>query len=262
MKPCAFRSRSILGFFLVVLLSGIAACNGSGTNNSGTDTGSSSSPTSAQFTALQVQVNSLQSSVATLQAQNDELKATESADQSLIKRIALLGHVPGASAYSTKQKGQDRTLAITESVSFGPCPDMGVHIGDSQSDPLYATVESFKQCTGYEYGAIVETGAITKSIVLWFDGSNCTGNMYEAENDGGYNRQVLQNGVVFTSPVDGTTELMVAGGQVGSVVTLQSNFSGGSCNTGVTEIQTSYIVTPNNVDVTGVPAAVPANFIL
>lgn len=253
-------SRWTMFGLLMFSLGAIVACNGS-------STASSDGPTLAQFDALQSHVNALSSTVSTLkstvtalQSDNISLLATVTADHALLARVAVVGHAPsGATVARNSTMGANQIMSTT--ISYGPCADMGVHIGDGQPDALNTTVENFKQCTNYEYGAIVQTGAISQPFALWFDGLNCTGNMYEAENDGGYNRQVLQNGVVFNSPVDGTTELMVTGGQTGQTVTLLSNYSSHSCNNG-TESQTAYAVTPNNVNVSGVPVAVPANFVL
>lgn len=234
---------------LVVLLLGLisCACNSSGnsSNNSQTapaDTGPNNVQT--ELTALQNQVNKLQESIAALQATNSSLEAELSADETKLGKIALLGHQLGTST------------------SYGPCSDMGVLLGSNQVDALTATIEDFRQCTGYEYGVVVENGTIAKPIELWFDGVNCTGNMFEAENDGGYNRQVLQNGVVFMSPVDGVTELMVSSGQTGSTTALQSNFSAGTCNSPANETQIAYSVSMNSLNITGVPSSVPADYIL
>lgn len=261
-------SRWTMFGLLMFSLGAIVACNGSSTASTTGTTG----PTMAQFNALQAQVTGLSSTVtslqsivttlqtdnATLQSDNTSLSATVTADHALLARIAVVGHAPNTAV--VRGNSPQTTHSTQSTVSYGPCPDMGVHIGDGQPDPLNASVENFKQCTGVEYGAVVQTGAIAEPFALWFDGTNCTGNMYEAENDGGYNRQVLQNGVVFNSPVDGTTELFVAPGQTGQSVTLQSNYSGGHCNNGA-ETQISYSVILNDVNTSGVPAFVPSNFV-
>lgn len=260
MNMLGINFKSIAGFIFAFSLGVIAACNGSGY----ADNSSGSGPTMAQFTALQNQVDALQKSDTQLQTDDKTLQARLTADEATLGKIALLGHQPDTNSDFTRRTNaiSHEASAIAQAISYGPCNDMGVFMGVSQPDPLTATIEYFKQCTGYEYGAVVETGAIAKPVVLWFDGANCTGNMFEAEDDGGYNRQVLQNGVVFISPLDGTTELMVAAGQTGRSTVLLSNFTGGACNSGAMETQTSYHVTINNLSITGVPSVVPTNFIL
>lgn len=250
----------------------VSACGGSGTSSSSApqpDSGYATLQTQLvslqnEVSALQNQVGSLQVTITALQASNSVLVNELNSDEIQLSKISLLGHQPSTSLLSIKGTSviRSRVSGVTQTISYGPCTDMGVLIGTGQLDSLSTTTENFRQCTGYEYGAVVETGVITKPFELWFDGANCTGNMYEAGNDGGYNRQVLQDGVVFMSPIDGVTELMVAAGQQGTTTTLLSNFSSGSCNSGTIEIQTAYPVTPNELNITGVPSAVPANFIL
>lgn len=216
-----------------------------------------------QSTTLRSQLNDFQENIATLQTTDSSFAQELNLDEAKLRKITLLGHQPDIVTARTNRASRSFNVGLDtiQSISFGPCSDMGVFIGSGQMDSLTATVENFRQCTGYEYGAIVETGVIIKPFALWFDGANCTGNMFEAENDGGYNRQVLQNGVVFVSPIDGSTALMVEAGQSGKITTLLSNFSGGGCNSAAVEIQIAYRVTPNDLGITGVPPAVPANFI-
>jgi len=248
-------------------LGAVSSCGGGGDANGSSPAG----PSMTQFSALQAAVSELQTEVAALKTGNaglqTEYAASEArltADETLLAKIALLGHQPGMNSVASWHAAglEHHAPAGTQSFSYGPCSDMGVLVGNNQADALTATVEEFRQCTGYEYGVVVDTGAIAKPLELWFDGLNCTGNMFEAEGDGVYNRQVLQSGVVFVSPIDGVTELMVVTGQAGQTTTLLSNFSGGSCNSGAQEVQTSYRVVPNDLNISGVPSAVPANFIL
>ena len=281
----------VLLFFIIF----VGACNGGGTTNNS----SSTSSVNDDVTALHSQLASLQSNITAMQTQIDNLKAQSAAlqnqvtsvqgnvtasqaditalqagngafanelsiDEAQLSKITLLGHQPGTAIAAIKRTNAAwiGSRNITQTISYGPCSDMGVLIGPGQIDSLTATTENFRQCTCYEYGAVVESGAIAKPLELWFDGANCTGNMFEAENDGGYNRQALQDGVVFISPIDGVTELMVAASQQGVITTLLSNFSYGGCNSGSTEIQIAYRVSPNDLSITGVPSAVPANYIL
>lgn len=273
----------------------VTACGGNGAANNSSSTSSVNEETTAlqnqlaslqssltvmqtqmealknQSAALQNQVTSLQGNILALQGANGAFVNELSIDETQLSRITtqlskitLLGHQPGTAIAAIKRGNAAwiGSSGITQTISYGPCTDMGVLIGTGQIDSLAATTENFRQCTGYEYAAVVETGAIAKPFELWFDGANCTGNMFEAENDGGYNRQALQDGVVFVSPIDGVTELMVAANQQGTTTTLLSNFSYGACNSGATEIQVAYPVSPNDLSITGVPSAVPANYIL
>lgn len=205
------------------------------------------------------------SAFAALQASQAALQNNQKADEATISRIAAFGHAPGAAEDGRNALNYDQHTRITlQAVTYGSCSDMGQLIGHSTPDTLNATVENFRQCVingaQYEYGAVVETGAIAQPFAIWFVGANCTGNMIEFEDDGGYNRQVLQDGVVFKSPIDASI-LMVNAGQGGQSMTAQSNFDGGSCNN-ATETHTGYAVSANDVSTTGVPSSVPANFIL
>ena len=247
MKIIDLGFKSLTKFSAVVLVGVVSCACNSSENDSNSSQAESSNTTltslQTELTVLQNQVGKLQESVVALQTVNNALETELSSDEIKLKKISLLGHLPGTNSL------------------YGPCNDMGVLVGSNQVDSLTATTEDFRQCTGYEYGVVVENGTIAKPFALWFDGINCTGNMFEAENDGGYNRQVLENGVVFISPIDNITELMVASNQVSQSTTLLSNFSGGVCST-ASEIQNSYLVIPNDVDLTGVPSAFPANFSL
>ncbi len=259
MKIANSNRKSSVKLMLTFLLLSISACG----NNGDSGNNSVSTSTANQLTTLQNQLDKLQELVITLQTDNASLQNRLTTDEGAINKIALVGHVPGTDAALEKHTSMLRQhpLGVTESISFGPCVDMGVLVG-AEPDSMTATTENFRQCTGYEYGVIVETGAIAKAVILWFDGPNCSGNMFEAENDGSYNRQALQEGVVFVSPIDGTTELMVTAGQQGESTVLQSNFSDGSCNSPATETQLAYHVTANELALTGIPPAVPTNFIL
>jgi hypothetical protein len=227
----------ILGF--VVFL---AACNGSTTNVPYTD---------PQVTA---KLDSLTEALAAA----THIQAEQAAS---LNKLTLIGKVHGVSN-ELKMQGEFRTEAQA-TVSFGPCSDMGVLVGftnpnnNSAADPLTATYQAFKQCTGYYYEAQVGTGNVAIASRIFWDGPNCTGNMYEWEAGGaGYNTQTLENGVVFISPVDGS-ELAVTAGQTGQPIMIQSAWvaANPSCQSDI-ETQLLYSVTPNVTSVTGVPMTV------
>jgi len=230
---------------LVVFL---AACNGSSNSVAGI--------TQAQLDAA---VKPLQTQVDSLQSQNKNL-------QDSLAKLTLIGKVHGVSS-DIRMQGEFRPEGVS-APNFGPCADMGVLVGFSNpgsnntADPLTATYQAFKQCTGYYYEAQVGTGNISVASRIFWDGPNCTGNMYEWEAGGaGYNTQILQGGIVFLSPVDGITELAVMAGQTSQPIMIQSAWvaSNPGCQSDI-ETQLLYTVTSNKTAITGVPNSVGANF--
>lgn len=195
------------------------------------------------------------------------LQAKQAADEKLISRMELFGHVPGA----TVSTDAVRTLAMQgEPViqpqatgAIGPCPDMGQLVGYNSPDPLEATVAYFKQCTGIEYGVNIEDNSIASPAFVWFTDDDCGasgGQMIVFENDASYTRQALQDRVAFNSPANGA-EMVVDVNQTGTTMTSGSIYTGGSCNPDV-ETHTGYVMAPNVTSVTGVPTVAPAGWIL
>ncbi len=220
---------------LVVFL---AACGGGGTTIAGI--------TQAQLDAA---VKPLQAQVDSLQTQNKSL-------QDSLAKLTLIGKVHGVSS-ELRMQGEFRTEAVA-APSFGPCADMGVLVGftaqgSNTADPLTASNEAFKQCTGYSYESVVGTGALAPTQRLYFDGPNCTGNMYVWPASGaGYNAQILQDGVVFSSPIDGSG-MMVKAGQVASMIQAASVYI--ILNAGCSidgDLQPMWNVTANDISITGV----------
>lgn len=244
--------------FIIAMLS---ACNGSDTDPTDVDT--------AGVTAAQMQSAITAAVSSATHAQAAQITSL----QNQLKKVEQFGHAPGAP--TTAHSYGVRTLAmltepvVTAATSFGPCADMGQHIADNTSfgDPLGATVEYFKQCpingAQYVYGAVVETGAIATppNNIVWFVLPGCAGLPIIFENDGSYNRPSLQGGVVFVSPVDNITQLMVTAGQTGISMTSASAQQGTSCFPDP-ETHLGYNTMPNVLSTTGVPTSVPANFIL
>jgi len=236
--------RITIALFFVLFL---AACNGSTTNN-------------VPYTdpAVTAKLDALtQALAAATHAQAEETAS--------LNKLTLIGKAHGVTD-SIRMQGEFRTDAVSNGVSFGPCADMGVLVGftsggNNAADPLTASYQAFKQCTGYYYETQVETGALSVGARIFWDGPNCTGNEYEWEAGGaGYNTQTLQNGVVFLSPVD-NSPLMVAAGQIPKPVMIQSVWvaSNPGCQVDQ-ETQLLYSVEPNNISITGVPVSVGSNF--
>lgn len=149
---------------------------------------------------------------------------------------------------------------LRAAVSFGPCPDMGVKVGDTNAiqDPdagsLSAAYQAFKTCTGYLYEVSTVTGNIKAANRIFWDGPNCTGNLLEWEAGGaGYNTQTLKDGVVFLSPVDDSTQLMVTAGQTPVPTFIQSVMLDFNhvCQSDI-ETQPMYQVTSYSLQTTGV----------
>lgn len=195
-------------------------------------------------------------------------------DPALVAKVDALTKALAAATHDSTQKFASLTIIGKSGLvsmdagglvfNFGPCPDMGVLVGrgtqinNPTGDPLSANIEAFHQCTGYDYNTVLGSGTIGTAPRLFWDGPNCTGNMLEWEAGGqGFNSQTLQDGVVFLSPVDGTP-LMVKSGQTAQMIMMQSVWvlSNPGCQSDI-EPQLMYFVTPNDVNVTGVPIALP-----
>lgn len=223
---------------------------------------------SADENAL-AQVPDLKSTIDSQAATIASLQSSQASDEKALVKVEAFGHSRSAVASASSV----RTLAIdigggprAQVITYGPCADMGQSYGNASPDPTSTTVKYYRQCpingVQYVYGAVVQTGAIAQPALLWFDQPACGGNPLIFQNDGAYNRSTLQGGVVFDSPVDGTTELAIIAGQAGDIMTSHSvyDLNSRTCIT-VDETHPGYLATPNDVNVTGVPAAVPADFI-
>lgn len=158
----------------------------------------------------------------------------------------------------------ERVMAIGRAAetppNFGPCTDMGVLIGRGGPDssiPLASALESFQTCTGYSYTISTLTGTIQGPPYAAWDGLNCTGNLFiitDVPGDG-FNPQVVNNGVVFTSPVDGLV-YMIPAGSVPQLTQIQSAMNlapgGGSCGSPDVEMRMTVQAILNDVSITGV----------
>jgi hypothetical protein len=230
---------------LLVFIALLAGCN--------TSDDDSNLATQQQVSQAISAIPSEATQVAALQTQVKSLQAS-------LNKLQLIGNAHGT-ATNGSSPDSFRTMGELQanSTTFGPCTDMGVLLGrgdnaDSQ-DPLSAPIESFQQCTGYEYSVTVATNTVSIGPRIFWDGPNCTGNMYEWNSGGGsYNDQTLEGGVVFLSPVDGQTSLMVKRGQTPQSILIQSAWvtSNPICQADV-ETQNLYSVTPNDISITGVP---------
>lgn len=242
-----YVGRTLAAAFTIIV-AGLVACGGGG-SSSNADSGVSLTA----FNALQAQVNALQASVT--------------ADEKLLANVALIGHAPGTSAVTAfaERTSGVRTLAISlpgsrsNAVDFGQCTNMGQYVGSGAPNPSGSTVDFFKQCTGVTYG--VNSSAplpdgnfpVAQPAIMWFDGPNCTGNVIQFANDGQYNYHTLLGGIVFISPVDGTTEYWVqataAGVTPGNLVSA-SIYTAHTCSPDV-ETHVGFIAILNVTDGTG-----------
>lgn len=244
-------SRYLKAAAFLIVSGALYACGGGGTSIAG-----SGELTQTQFNAL------LKTSTVFT-----DLTAKLAEDEKTIARMATFGHsasspaeVAGRSTASFNPHGS----VVTSAITFGPCPDMGQHIGDSTPDPAGTTFVYFKQCPingiQYIYGVLVETGAIRDAAKTWYTSTDCSGSAIEIDDGEIFNRLALQQGVVFRSPKDNSM-VMVAAGQAGASVTAHSDFSdGGVCTTEDTTAP-GYSVSANDINVTGVPGSVPTDFI-
>lgn len=169
--------------------------------------------------ALQQQISAIPNEATAIQA----LRAEVSDMQTSIKKLQLIGHAHGVPS-------AERVLAIgsnafTEAVSFGPCTDMGVYEGSTfqpGNGPLGALYQAFKNCTGTHAEYEVDNGALKPANRTYYVSADCTGTAYEWQAGGqGYDRQTLNDGVVFVSPADGSI-LWVQPGQTPVMTQVQS----------------------------------------
>lgn len=234
---------------IIMLIGFISGCNSSDDDSSAT--------TKNQFEESQKQIVMLQHDVLLLKTSlppNETtsisvLRAKIAEQEQKLAKLQIIGKVHGTSSY---------TLTRTISQSFGPCPDMGVKVGDEYtSGPLDSLYQAFKQCTGFYYETSVATGELKTANRIYFDGPACTGNAFVWDAGGqGYDRQKLDSGVVFISPADGQT-LMVSPGQSPQLIQAQSVFiiQNGIC-TPDGDLQPMWSVIPNDISVTGIPNSV------
>lgn len=210
---------------------------------------------SSNDSGLQAQVIALNQQVQTLQAKLDKLQLigrptnTIAASTYGVRTLAMLSEpIVGAPS------------AATIVGQFGPCLDMGVQDGSTTNtgvqDALAATSKAFKTCTGYHTEYLTTDGSLKPADRIYWDGPNCTGNLIIWESGGAsYDTESLKDGVVFASPLDGKTPLMVTK-QTPQSIQIQSVFVSANpiCQPDV-ETQLMYFVTPNNTQITGVPNA-------
>lgn len=224
---------------LLMILALLAGCNGSSDNDSALQQQISAIPNEATaIQAMRAQIDSLQSRLNNLQ---------------LIGKLKTNSNNTSPDAFRTMG---EFSQAIP--INFGPCSNLGVLIGRGSpsvgQDPLSSNFEAFQQCTGYEYTIDTSTDNVAVAPRIFWDGPNCTGNIYEWNSGGGaYNNQVLENGVVFLSPVDGQ-EYMIKAGQTPQQIQFQSVWV--SVNPGCqSDIETHllYSASINDVSITGIP---------
>lgn len=264
MKSSRYVGRMVKMAAFLLCVGSLFACGGGGTAVAG-----SGDLTPAQFDAdllassafkaLQAQ---LTDNAATIKAQG----ATITAHGLTIQRMAAFGHSAAspltASAARREASFNPHGGIVTDTITFGPCPDMGEHVGDAAPSPVSSATAYFKQCpingAQYFYGAISGLGTIRVADKIWFTSSDCSTGAIEIDDGEMYNTMALTSGVVFRSPFDNSL-VMVAAGQAGDTVTARSDF-GGVCTTEDTTAP-GYAVTANDVSVTGVPETVPVKFI-
>lgn len=228
-----------LKYLFFLTLFALTACNGS----------SSSSAPDPEASALTAQVLHLTQALA-------DATHVQAQQASKISELRLVGTIPTTSG-SASIRFESEPRAIP---SFGSCSDMGVMVGftngsGTPADALSASVQDFKQCTGYLYGANVADGSITQGVRIAYDGPNCTGNVFVWEESGaGYSTATLQNGVVFMSPADSLT-YMVTAGQTPQPVQQQSEWilASGGCQP-IIQTELMYRAVINDATLSGVPS--------
>jgi len=223
--------RSLIIGFVVFL----AACN-QGTNN-----------VPYSDPALVAKVDSLTKALA-------DATHTQAGQAKSISSLQLIGKAHGvASAERTLAIGQAAAIAP----SFGPCADMGVMEGStSTSGPLGALYQAFKNCTNTHAEYNVDTGDLKQVNRIYFTSLDCSGQAYVWEAGGaGYNMQVLNDGVAFTSPVDGLA-YWVKPNQTPQTIQAGSVYivANGSCQLDG-DLQPMWVVSPNDTSKNGVPSS-------
>lgn len=228
----------IQGGYMRILIIGtilfLSACNGSTTVTNDSD--------------LQNQINILNQEVASLKASIPPNQITNvSALQGKVSEIRLIG-LPNKPQTIFEELG-----GTSLTPQFGPCANMGIQEGATTTgDALSIISKAFHTCTGYHVEYNTADGSVKTAPRLWWDGPNCTGNMWEFEAFGAnYDTQTLTDGVVFSNPQDGTP-LMVTSGQTPQEVNFQSIMVVGTagCQSDI-EKQLMYSVAPNSTTVTG-----------
>lgn len=214
--------------------------------------------------ALQQQISAVPNEATAVQAMRAQISDLQF-QISKFKELQLIGNPLITKTDSVRAMAMLREpiaapSAGTTNGQFGPCSDMGVMIGFTNQDgapaeAVSATGQDWKQCTGYYYSTNISGGTIGTAPRLFWDGPNCTGNMYEWESAGaGFNTQSLKAGIVFSSPLDGSV-LMVTAGQIPQPIFYQSVMTRQDpiCQIDQ-ETQLVYKVEPNDVSISGVPS--------
>jgi|SRR5579872_923655 len=234
-------------YIALILTLFLSACGGGSDNDSAFATTAQLPPNEATTIAA------MKAQIATLQGQVSRFN-----ELTLIGKPTATASAQGISPDTFRTMGEMTQQAAA--VSFGPCANMGVLIGfengtGQPANANTAVAQDFRQCNGYQYGANIVDGTLTTSERLFYSGPGCTGTLLLWESgNAAYNTTALKNGVVFASPVDGTI-LMVQAGQTATPTQYQSVWvrENPGCQTDV-ETQPVYLVTPNDVNVSGVPS--------
>ena len=197
--------------------------------------------------------------VAKIAALTQALAAATHEDAQRFDKLQLVGRAHGVAS-------AERTLAIGQAAvvppNFGPCTDMGVLEGettDQGNGTLGATYQAFKNCMGIHAEYAVDTGDLKIANRVYFTSSDCSGLPVVWQAGGqGYNSQILNDGVVFISPVDGKDYLVPPLQspqitQVGSVYVVVQ----GVCETDG-DLQPMWTTVPNDTSKSGVPTSVGA----
>lgn len=227
-------------YMTLILTLFLAACNGSDNDSSFATTANLPPNEATAVAALQDQIRTLQDSV---------------------KKLQLIGHAHGVVS-------AERVLAIgtknamTEAVDFGPCTDMGVYEGATfqpGNGPLGAIYQAFKNCTGTHAEYNVETGDLKTANRTYYVSIDCTGTAYEWQASGqGYDRQILNDGVAFISPADGTA-LWIKPNQTPQIIAVQSVYilQNGDCEPDG-DVQPMWVSSPNDTATNGIALNVGA----
>lgn len=198
--------------------------------------------------------------VAKIAALTQALAAATHADAQKFAGLQLIGHSQGVADVNTREILLPGEKPPLRAVDFGPCTDMGVLEGDTSqpgNGTLGAEYQSFKNCLGIHAEYSVATGVLKTANRVYFTSSDCSGLPVVWQAGGqGYNSQILNDGVVFISPVDGKDYLVPPLQspqitQVGSVYVVVQ----GVCETDG-DLQPMWTTVPNDTSKSGVPTSV------
>lgn len=231
--------KTLKTLFLLSLLA-LAACNGSTTVQQIPDP------------ALSAKVDALTQALAAA-------THTQAQQASQLAKIQLIGP-------SGVSKMSALTLGVTQAIDFGPCPDAGVKVGETNNNGLDEQTQTFKQtatatCPGVYAEYDVGTGALHTVHRIYYASADCTGDAYVWDASGlGIDRQKTEAGVSFMSP-NTEGQMWVAPGTQPTVILAQSVFviEAGGCGPDG-DLQPMWLAVPTNTQTSGVALSLGSDY--